>query len=582
MKTKKQKITAHTIGTNIKTFLLMLLYSFVFSESSMAAGIGDPVPNCSANDYTYEVFNAVPDGVCLNLSDSINVSFSVLVTGNPNRYDLSIGYTLAGNPTIVDVRCLNTGYDVNGGGCNDYDSNSSPVTATSDLNVSCDVDGNLLVDPFLNVDFYLNWDIDANNPHTAEITSPKCKSNVGDSSSFSLKPAKLTLIKTVINDNTGTSAAIDWTLAANIGGGTAELTGTSGVTSSMLAGGNYVLSESGPGGYALTGISCPGGTYDSATQILSLAPEEDITCTYTNNDISPGTDITLTKALSTESGSISGFAEPKEVLTYTITLTNNGSIDGTIIIEEKVPAGTTFIEKVNDFVTATCIKGAAAGTVCSLTSPNVPAGGSTTMTFIVKVNNPLTTTSIENYVIESGDTPPICNIGNSSDPRCLSMETILPKPDILLQKTSVTLSDPVNGTNNPKAIPGALAEYSITATNSGNAAADLDTIILSDAIPSNTALYINDISGGGSGPIRFVDGSPPSGLSYNFVSLANTTDGLSFSNNGGSSYVYIPSPDADGVDTNVSNVRIVTLGQFLAPSGSGNPTFQLLFRVKVQ
>jgi hypothetical protein len=113
-------------------------------------------------------------------------------------------------------------------------------------------------------------------------------------------------------------------------------------------------------------------------------------------------------------------------------------------------------------------------------------------------------------------------------------------------------------------------------------ATDNNTTIITDAIPPNTALYVNDISGAGTGPIRFVDGSPPSGLSYNFVSLASTTDGLSFSNNGGVSFVYTPSPDADGVDTNVTNIRIATIGQFLASSGSGDPSFNVLFRVKVQ
>ena len=41
-----------------------------------------------------------------------------------------------------------------------------------------------------------------------------------------------------------------------------------------------------------------------------------------------------------------------------------------------------------------------------------------------------------------------------------------------LSKTIATLSDPINGSTNPKAIPGAIIEYTITAKNSGNAPAD--------------------------------------------------------------------------------------------------------------
>jgi len=43
---------------------------------------------------------------------------------------------------------------------------------------------------------------------------------------------------------------------------------------------------------------------------------------------------------------------------------------------------------------------------------------------------------------------------------------------VSLSKTSVTLSDPINGGVNPKAIPGAIIEYTLTAKNSGSAPAD--------------------------------------------------------------------------------------------------------------
>ncbi|MCS6948239.1 MAG: hypothetical protein NZM12_11540, partial [Steroidobacteraceae bacterium] len=42
----------------------------------------------------------------------------------------------------------------------------------------------------------------------------------------------------------------------------------------------------------------------------------------------------------------------------------------------------------------------------------------------------------------------------------------------------------VNGTNNPKAIPGAVVEYTVTIANSGGAAAS--GVQIADAIPANT------------------------------------------------------------------------------------------------
>lgn len=51
-------------------------------------------------------------------------------------------------------------------------------------------------------------------------------------------------------------------------------------------------------------------------------------------------------------------------------------------------------------------------------------------------------------------------------------------------KNSVVTSDPFNGGSNPKAIPGATILYTIDVANSG--AADADSVILSDQIPTNT------------------------------------------------------------------------------------------------
>ncbi|MEE9444025.1 MAG: hypothetical protein V3V19_00030 [Cocleimonas sp.] len=159
-------------------------------------------------------------------------------------------------------------------------------------------------------------------------------------------------------------------------------------------------------------------------------------------------------------------------------------------------------------------------------------------------------------------------------------------PSISISKTSTVISDPVNGFssngNNPKRIPAALVEYNITATNSGAGVADNNSIVITDAIPANTALYVNDISGAGTGPVRFVDGSPPSGLTYTFSSLTSATDNVSFSNNGGTSYNYSPTPDANGVDSSVTHIKMATQGAFLGDSGSGAPSFKFKFRVKIQ
>ncbi|WP_297533158.1 DUF11 domain-containing protein [Thalassolituus sp.] len=58
-----------------------------------------------------------------------------------------------------------------------------------------------------------------------------------------------------------------------------------------------------------------------------------------------------------------------------------------------------------------------------------------------------------------------------------------------LTKTSAVISDPLNGTDNPKAIPGAVVEYTITLTNTGTA--DATNVVVTDAIPADTT-YVAD------------------------------------------------------------------------------------------
>lgn len=263
---------------------------------------------------------------------------------------------------------------------------------------------------------------------------------------------------------------------------------------------------------------------------------------------------------------------------YNIVVSNNGPIieAGPIVVIDTLPAGLTFVS-----ATGTDWSCSASGQVVTCTRVNNLAVSNSTPTITLTVLVSATASpSVTNTATVSGNNfDNIASNNSSSDTVAVTVSTT---PIISLQKTSVTLSDPINNTTNPKAIPGALAEYTLKAVNSGGGAADNNTIILSDSIPANTALYVNDISGSGTGPVRFVDGAPPSGLSYSFVSLASTTDDVSFSNNSGTSYNYTPSADADGVDTTVTNIKMATQGSFLGDSGSGAPNFLFKFRVKVK
>lgn len=154
-------------------------------------------------------------------------------------------------------------------------------------------------------------------------------------------------------------------------------------------------------------------------------------------------------------------------------------------------------------------------------------------------------------------------------------------PNILSVKSQLTYSDPFNLQTNPKAIPGATMGYTLVTTNTGLGAADADSLNVMDPIPVNTALFVGNIGLPGSGPIVFANGATPSGLSYTFTSLASTTDDVEFSNNGGTTYTYVPVPDGAGFDPNVTHLRVRPKGAFAASNGTNHPSFSLQLRVRV-
>ena len=78
---------------------------------------------------------------------------------------------------------------------------------------------------------------------------------------------------------------------------------------------------------------------------------------------------------------------------------------------------------------------------------------------------------------------------------------------LTLVKTSNVISDPVNGTTNPKAIPGAIVQYSILVTNTGPTAVDSNSVLLIDSLPTQMAV-------GTAATPTFTQGTPTSGLTF--------------------------------------------------------------------
>ncbi len=82
---------------------------------------------------------------------------------------------------------------------------------------------------------------------------------------------------------------------------------------------------------------------------------------------------------------------------------------------------------------------------------------------------------------------------------------------LAIAKSSTLVSDPVNGTTNPKAIPGAVVRYSFTVQNSGPTATDSNSVFIVDSLPAQ-------ISVGTAASPAFTQGSPTSALTFSAAS----------------------------------------------------------------
>lgn len=145
---------------------------------------------------------------------------------------------------------------------------------------------------------------------------------------------------------------------------------------------------------------------------------------------------------------------------------------------------------------------------------------------------------------------------------------------IAVTKTSAPYWDPVNGFTNPKMIPGAIVNYTITVANPGTLPITADSIIAVDPLPNIVSMVVGDFGGAGSGPVSF---SPlASGLSYTFQTLASMTDDLDFSSDG-VNWTKVATPGASNADTTVTHLRVRPKGTMAAGT-----TFSFIFRALIE
>lgn len=153
-----------------------------------------------------------------------------------------------------------------------------------------------------------------------------------------------------------------------------------------------------------------------------------------------------------------------------------------------------------------------------------------------------------------------CTITNTPKPLTAMLQMI---------KTNSLVSDPVNGTTNPKMTPGAIVRYTITVTNVGDGPVDASTIVLTDLVPPQLATQV-------AAAPTFTDGSISSNLTL-------PAGGVTWSKaaGGGPPYTATPNPDAQGYDASITGVRIKPTGTMPGATPGGQPSFSVSFLARV-
>ena len=338
------------------------------------------------------------------------------------------------------------------------------------------------------------------------------------------------------------------------------LTDTTNLNSAMFnAAGTLFIAGGGTGGGRLWTAPLTGG---AATLIGAMgvtpqdfgsapSPSPTISKAFSAAAVPPDVNSTLTITLS------NSYANPQRNAAFTDTYPTN-------VVNAPTPGAST-----------TCggtVTAAAGGGSVALAGGTIPANGSCTVTVSVRS---ATVGNYDNSIPAGGLTTTF----GFNDVAAIARLVVTLFPSLTHLKTVAVTSDPVNGTTNPKYIPGAEALYTLRVTNSGAGTVDNNTVIFTDPIPANTALFVGDLGVAGSGPIVFVQGTPSSTLTWTFTSLSSLADDIDFSNDNGATWTFVPTPPYDAA---VNRIRLNPKGTMAAASGGLNPYFELRFRVRVK
>lgn len=318
------------------------------------------------------------------------------------------------------------------------------------------------------------------------------------------------------------------------GGGTCTIT----VSVTSASAGSYTNTTN-----AVTAGGGSGGA--TASDVLTVLDHPAVAKAFSPSSISTGGTSTLTITLSNSNAStnISGVA-------FTDTYPAN-------LVNAATPSAST-----------TCggsLTAAGGGNSIALSGGSIPAGGSCTVT----VNVTSSTAGSYTNTLAAGSVTS-SNAGSNTSAGSGGL-TVMAYPSLVFLKTVAVYSDPVNGTSNPKNIPGAEVNYTLRVTNTGAGSVDSSPpLTIIDPVPASAELFVGNLGGG----LPFIFTNSSSGLTCGAGCMDVSTDG-------GSTWVAVP---AGTYDPSITHIRFRPSGSMSgdATAGPPSPYFDLVFRVRIK
>lgn len=201
---------------------------------------------------------------------------------------------------------------------------------------------------------------------------------------------------------------------------------------------------------------------------------------------SKATDLSLTKTVSV------GNPAPGDAVSYTLTVSNAAaramSTSG-VTVRDVLPAGFTFSSASG---TGTYSTGTSTWTIGSLA-----AGASASITLSGTAGSSIGSTIVNTAQITASalaDPDSTVNNGVTTEDDYATVSYVIGGGRIQASKTSTVIWDPTNAFANPKAIPGAIMEYCILASNVGSTATT--SVILTDTPPANVSYIAGSLKTG--------------------------------------------------------------------------------------